>query len=175
MDAIFISGESINNKAWIEAVEKTLHSFFGQTKILYYDHWQSGKEAIDLDIESAKLPANADGLDPYIVFAKSIGSVLTLRGITEQTLTPQKCFFVGPAFLVGENYIPEFKGWIQDFKIPSIILCKTNDPVAPAEQIRELLQRYNVQNYEFVEIPGDNHKYEDLENIKKIVDRFINT
>ena len=172
MDLILLSGESINNKFWIEEVEKNLRGLFEHTQILYYDHWSNGQPSINLDLEVTKLPGLVGGLGAYIIFAKSICSVLSLRGIHEKTLTPKKCFFVGPAFLVGERNIPGFKSWLQNFAIPSIILTKTSDPVAPAEEIRELLQKYNVQNYEFVEIPGDSHKYEDLGKIQNLMNQL---
>lgn len=173
MDAIFLSGESINNKAWIEEVEATLRGFFSTTKILYYDHWQSGEPQINLDKEFAKLPQFVAGLDNYFLFAKSIGSVLVLRGIYEKILNPKKCIFVGPAFLVGERSVPSFPKWIQGFSTPSIIITKTADPVAPASEIARLLKRYDVQNCQFIEIPGDNHKYEDLNQITALINQFI--
>ena len=173
MNAIFLSGESINNKVWIEEVEKNLQNLFEKTKILFYNHWEDGQSTIDLEKEFSKLPELVKDMDEYFLFAKSIGSVLSVKGIYEKVLTPQKCFFAGPAFLVGEKNIPGFSTWIKNFSIPSIIVCKTNDPVAPALQTHELLEKYEVKNYKFVEISGDNHKYEDLTQIKALITEFI--
>ncbi len=172
MDLLLLSGESVSNKAWIETVAQTLAPL-GPTKILYYDHWENGQDAIDFAKEYAKLPAFVEGLSEYVIFAKSIGAVLAARGITEKILTPTKCLFVGPAWLVGERNFPEFKPWIENFSIPTLFIAKTADPVAPAPALRDLLIRYHVQNYQFMELPGDNHKYEDLEKLKSLTTDFL--
>lgn len=165
MDLILLSGESISNKDWIESVEKSIAGLFDETRILYYDHWQSGQPSIDFDHEFSKLPKLVEGLGEYAVFAKSIGAALAVRGISEGILTPKKCVFVGPA--------PHIKNWLENFSVPTLFITKTADPVAPAAALRDLLERYRVQNYQFIEIPGDNHKYEDLEKIKSLVVEFL--
>ncbi len=173
MDLILLSGESISNKTWIEEVDKSLQGLFDKTKILYYSHWRSGKEYIELDEEFSKLPDLVIDLKSYSVFAKSIGSVLSLRGIAEKVLHPEKCIFVGPALIIGEKTVPGFQQWIKDFSIPTLYITKTSDPVAPAKELRDLLKRYHVQNYSFVEIPGDNHKYENITKIITLVNNFM--
>lgn len=173
MNLILLSGESISNKDWIESVEKSLADLFDQTKILYYDHWQTGEEIISLEKEYPKLINVSSDFGPYCIFAKSIGSVLAARGIAEKKLNPVKCIFVGPAWLVGERNVPDFKNWIEGFSTPTLFITKTADPVAPAATLRDLLEKHHVQNYQFVEIPGDNHKYEDLEQIKTLVTEFL--
>ena len=169
---LLFSGESISNKHWIETVAQTF-SPLGPTKILYYNHWESGQDSIDFAKEYAKLSAFVEGVGDYVIFAKSIGSVLVARGIYEGILHPQKCIFVGPAWLVGERNIPEFKTWIENFSLPSLFITKTTDPVAPAAELTDLLAHAHVQNFQFVEIPGDNHKYEDLEKLQSLVTDFL--
>lgn len=173
MNAIFLGGESISNKSWIEEVEKSLRNLFTETKVLDYDHWQNGGELINLDAELPKLTDLAKDFGDYLIFAKSIGAVLTARAIFEKKISPTKGFFPGAAYLVGERTLSDFPKWANNFSLPSIFISKTNDPVSPANPMQELLKRYNFQNYQFVEIPGDNHKYEDLDQIRKLVEEFI--
>lgn len=168
MNLLLLSGESPSNKIWIEQVNQTLKPLFVQTKILYYDHWETGEEHIDFEKEYAKLIASVADLGEYLIFAKSIGTVLVARGIAEKKLAPVKCIFAGSAWLVGERDLPDFKTWVESYSVPTLFINKTADPVAPAEKLRDLLSRYHVQNFEFVEWPGDNHKYEDLAKIKEL-------
>src|SRR5574340_1376855 len=171
MNLLLLSGESVSNKPWIESVAQTLGSL-GPTKILYYDHWENGQESIDFEKEYAKLPALVEGLDEYVIFAKSIGTALVAKGISEEILNPSKCIFVGPVWPVFEGR-PELASWIEGFSTPTLFITKTADPVAPATKLRALLEKYHVKNYQFVELPGDNHKYEDLEKVKSLVEEFL--
>lgn len=173
MNLLLLSGESISNKAWIENIEVTLRDQFATTKILHYDHWANGGDTIDLQVEYSKLISLANKMSDYAIFAKSIGTVLSVRGIFEKKLIPVKCVFVGAALLVGERNIPEFPIWMEGFSVPTLFITKTFDPVAPADKLRDLLVRYHVQNYQFIEITGDNHKYDNLEEIKGLITNFI--
>ncbi|MBI4099850.1 hypothetical protein HY440_02480 [Candidatus Microgenomates bacterium] len=173
MNLLLLSGESLSNKAWIEMVDQTLKPLFTNTRVLSYDHWETGEERINFEKEYAKLTSSVADLGEYVIFAKSIGSVLVAKGIAEKKLAPVKCVFVGAAWLVGERDFPGFMTWIGGFSIPTLFITKTADPVAPADKLRDLLTRSHVQNYEFVEIPGDNHKYEDLEGLKTQVTIWI--
>lgn len=173
MNLLLLSGESILNKAWIENVAQTLKPLFAQVTILYYDHWQTGQGTIDLEKEYSKLISVAKDFGDYVIFAKSIGTVLAVRGIYEHKLNPVKCVFVGPAFLMGESTITGFQNWIEGYSLPTLFVTKTNDPVAPASQLRDLLEKYHVQNFQFVEIPGDNHKYENIEELESLVTAFL--
>lgn len=173
MNLILLGGESISNKAWIESVNQTLQPLFSKTSVVFYDHWQTGQGIINLEREYAKLTALANDFGQYDIFAKSIGTVLAIHGIYEHKLNPTKCIFVGSAFLVGEKSIGGFQNWVENYSVPTLFITKTADPVAPAAALRDLLERYHVQNFQFVEIPGDNHKYEDLEEIKSLAKKWI--
>ncbi len=173
MNLILLGGESLLNKDWIENVEHTLRPLFEKTAVIRYGHWQTGQGTIDLGKEYSKLTAAAKDMEPYLIFAKSIGTVLAIRGIYEQKLSPVKCIFIGPAFLVGEQDVDGFKNWIENYSVPTLFLTKTADPVAPAALLRNLLRNYHVQNYQFIEIPGSDHKYEDLIQIKSLTEKWI--
>ncbi len=91
---------------------------------------------------------------------------MAAKGIFEKTINPQKCIFVGPAWFIA-------KEWIEGYSLPTLFITKTADPVAPAAKLKELLKKYHVQNYQFVELPGDDHKYDDLEKIKSLTIDFL--
>lgn len=172
MNILLLSGESISNKSWIEEVNASLAPLFSRTAILYYDHWQTGQEGIDFEKEYKKLISLAQNLNDYIIFAKSIGTVLTIRGIYERQLKPAKCMFVGPAFIPVEKNYPDFGSWLENYSVPTLFITKTADPVAPAALLQNLLAKYHVRNFKFIEIRGDDHKYTDIASLKSYVSDF---
>jgi len=54
MYIIYLAGNSLNNRTWIEKVKSNFDSF-STGDILYYNHWQTGDKWINLQKESKKL------------------------------------------------------------------------------------------------------------------------
>ena len=95
MKIIYLAGNSLNNKTWIEKIKSKFDSF-STGKILYYSHWTNNNKFIDFNTESKKLVDLIKNHSSYVVFAKSVGTTLALRNIYEKTFNPQKrLFFVG--------------------------------------------------------------------------------
>ena len=54
MHIIYLAGNSLNNKTWIEQVKSKFNTF-STGDILSYDHWQTEDKWINLQKESKKL------------------------------------------------------------------------------------------------------------------------
>lgn len=173
MELILLSGNSKKNEAWIMEVEKNLKDLFDSTYVQHYKHWKKNNPIIDLNFELTVLSDYLKDKKDYIIFAKSIGSVLTMRAITEKKINPKACMFTGvPVLWCKENNIPIDK-WITNYSTPTYFIQNSSDPVIGANDFRKKLDEYNVKNYKFIELPGDTHEYTDFEKVKELVKELV--
>ncbi len=173
MNLILLSGQSLKNKEWIEGVGCELRDLFGKTQIQYYDHWASGAEFIDLEKEQQKLIVMAEPLEPYVIFAKSAGTWLASRAMTEGKIDPEACVFVGTAIEYGrENNFP-IEAWFKNLFTPTLFIQKEKDPAIFGAHLQDFLDEEQVENYQLEVIPGNDHTYDDLALIKTKVKAFL--
>lgn len=175
MELILLPGNSPINKEWTEDVEKKLNELFefDSTFLLEYLHWESGEELISIDKELERLVEHTKSKENYAIFAKSAGTLLTLKGIYSQVLHPQFCIFVGTAVDWGRSNKFDIDTWIKNYKTPTLFIQKSQDPSFSYEKLKSLIEVAAVQNYKLVEIPGDTHHYEDLVLLKNETEAFI--
>lgn len=174
MNLILLAGTSIKNKNWIEEVEKNLKPLFNKTYIHYYQHWLFNSEAIDLENESKILSQKSKSLKEYVVFAKSAGAILALKGIKEGKINPEKCIFTGMAIYFARENNFNIEEWLNNYSVPTLFIQKTNDPAYKFAKLKKLLEDKSVKNFSLLEIPGDNHSYNDMDLIKKEINEFLN-
>lgn len=158
---------------WMREVEDKIKPLFDETKLLEYKHFETGEELIDLEHESDKLEELIYDLGEYLIVAKSAGSILAVKNIFENKINPIGCVFMGVPILWAREKGFEVDKWIKNYSMPTLFIQQTNDPYMPAEKLREWLLENNVSNYTLVEVPGDNHHYEDLELLKSGIEKFI--
>lgn len=173
MQLILLPGNSKSNKDWIKQVKDSLNDLFDSIKIHYYQHWKTGESIIDLDYELQVLAYKAKGLDNYIIFAKSAGALLALKGVYEKKLRPCKCIFVGTPILWAKHYNFDVDLWLENYSLPGLFIQKSNDPAMSFKDLKKYLAQRKVKNHEIIEIPGNTHNYEDLQKIKLLVEKFV--
>ena len=173
MKLILLPGNNAGNESWIRQVRDSLQDKFDGSYLQGYDHWSSGKPVIDLDAELQKL-ASADVMkDSYAVFGKSAGVVLALKGISEGKIHPRKCIFVGtPVYWCKQNSFP-LSDWLEGYSVPTLFVQKTRDPAATFEFLKGYLAKRNVQKHTMVEMPGDDHDYAEIDELKRIITEYI--
>lgn len=160
------------NKGWIEDVESKLRDSFEHTQIHYYKHWTTGEELIDMDYELSRLVEKIADSKDYIVFAKSAGTLLTLRAIKENKIHPTKCIFTGTAVNWGREHSYPVDDWIQNYSTPTLFMQKDQDPVISYRDLSKLLVELNVQNYQIYKVAGNDHHYENLDEIMLQTQKF---
>ena len=160
----------MKNRAWIEQVRDELKTDF-ETEILYYDHWESGTDNMNFEVEGEKLEKICQG--EYMIIAKSAGSWLTLKLAAEGKIKPVRMVLVGPAWNWSRNngFAPEKLAAKVD--VPVLFVDKTSDPSISFAQLKQEVDRLNKSNFRLVEMPGDNHNYEDISGLGKIVREFL--
>lgn len=172
MKLLLLSGNSISNKKWIEEVGQILNPLFDEIKIHYYKHWETGEEIIDLDSELSTLTAEINEWKDYMIFAKSAGCLLTLKGIYEKKIHPLKCVFVGAAIDWGKERQFLVGDWLKNYNTTTFFIQKTNDPVISFKNLKKILEDLDVKNYSLKEIPGNDHNYLDLEFLRQVIENF---
>jgi predicted alpha/beta hydrolase family esterase len=174
MKIFLLPGQSIKNREWIEEVEKEFKKEFSNTEIIYYTHWNTGKENTDVDVEVGRFVDSVNGYDgEYIVFAKSIGCLIFLKSIEMLKRKPKGVLMVGMAYKMGMMMGYDFKKLGEDIDFNINIYQKKLDPAGSVEEVREISTKYiNVQEYEVNDEPNDNHHYANLQYILDLIKKF---
>jgi len=168
MYIIYLAGNSLNNKTWIEKMKSEFDSF-STGDILYYDHWQSGNKWINLQRESEKLTDLVEDKTDYFVFTKSIGSVLALKNFFEGNLNPKKMVICGLPYRAGKEEFKEIDESLKMLKVPTMFIQNEFDPVFSFDELAGVLCKNSLVDYHLVKNAGNNtHDYEDYEKLTKL-------
>lgn len=174
MKLILLPGNSKENKVWIEEIEATFKNIFDSTKIQYYEHWNKKEEnLIDLGLELENLVDMVGENKDYIIFAKSAGVLLALRGIYEKVICPRKCLFVGTPVFWSRNKKFDVDLWLKNYSLPTLFIQKTNDPMISYIELMKVLEGRDVENYKIVEVAGNDHHYENVQELKTLTVDFL--
>ncbi len=168
MKLILLPGNSPKNKPWIDKVTKSLSGKFQSTYTQYYDHWNQDIGYIDFDKETEKLLKNIKGDERYIVFAKSVGIMLTLKAISNKKINPLMCIFVGTPTTAEK--LDEF---FKDYTIPTLFIQQENDPLTSFDKLAEKVSNLDLDNAIVKEIEGNDHKYKNIEELSELVTKFV--
>jgi len=173
MHIIYLAGNSLNNKTWIEQVKSKFNTF-STGDILSYDHWQTEDKWINLQKESEKLTEMVKDEKDYFIFAKSIGSILALKNIFEKILNPKKLIICGFPYRAGKEGFEEIDECLKTLTIPTMFIQNELDPVYSFEELEKTLKENSPADYQLVKNSNNNtHDYEDFENLVKITRDFF--
>lgn len=170
---ILLPGNSPSNRPWIKNIAKLLAPSYTSSLLLEYHNWAVPDRDIDLELELNRLAKLINPAKPHVVFAKSIGTALALKAVKDKILHPEKCVFVGTPVIWARNRQIALDDWIDDFDLPTLYIQETADPFMPSLELRKYLINKHVKNYSYVEVPGSNHKYPDLNNITRLAKNFF--
>ena len=175
MDLILLAGNGSHNKAWIYEVSKTLAPLFDNCLVHDYEHWQNNEANINFDAELAKLRHETEGIGEYVIFAKSIGSVLTFMGVNRGILKPKTIIITGlPLGMIEEEHIP-MDDWLRHSDIPLLFIQNTEDPLGSFKEVEKYLSGIiGNRKYTLAELDGNTHNYNDLLRLKEEIASFRN-
>ena len=169
MNVIILGGNSIKNQEWVLEVARHLKAKFHTVYPHIYEHWQSGSNFIDLDHE-AKALRKADVFNgEYLVIAKSVGCVLTLKLTSEYSLNPAACVLLGfPLAVIQQADAWPVSDWLANLKCKTTFVQNDEDPVGSHEEVQAYLAEYGLQGKEVLAWKGATHDYLDFDEIVKI-------
>lgn len=175
MKVFLLPGQSISNKEWIEGVEKKFKEISSDTEVLYYEHWSLGEKDTNISLETEKLVKLVNSYtDDYIVFTKSIGSLVFLNSFKDLKRKPKVVLMLGFPYYLAKELDFDLKSLFNkiDFKVN--IYQKEYDTAGKYEEVKPFSNEYvTVEKYVSAGEPNDNHSYVNLENISKLLKSLI--
>lgn len=173
MNLILLGGNHKSNKEWTKKVEKSLKHMFESTHVQAYEHWDEKAGTMDINQELEKLEKTAKDLDELVIFGKSAGAILALKGMYKRVISPVKCIFVGTAIYWGRACGFDVDIWLENYEVPTLFIQKKEDPAIFHKDLNELLLQKGVKNYKTIKIPGKEHFYEDVNLLRRSIREFI--
>jgi len=173
MNIIIFPGNSKRNKEWADAAEQAFVGVDGVGKIYkqYYKHWETGESNINFETELEVFAQNAPQGEPYVVIAKSAGSLLTMLGVSKRIINPVKVVFCGvPISSKDKNDDFVFFG-VDQFSSPGLVFQNDRDPIATFKQVKEVFE--GKDTIKVIERIADNHDYLDFSDVKEEIIQFI--
>lgn len=173
MELILLPGNSKKNKKWIENVEFQIKNLFEKTRIYYYRHWKTGEEIIDIEYETKKLAEYLKNKKEYFILAKSIGTALAIKNIKEKRIFPKKCIFLGMPILWCRKHNIDLDSWIEDYSTSTLFIQNNHDPAIEANELKIYLEKKRIKNYQFIELEGNTHDYDNINQLKEFLQNFL--
>ncbi len=172
MKLLLLSGNNVSNEAWIDLIAQELSDAF-DVHVHRYRHWRTGERYIDLEHELIELDALVRDWDEYVIFAKSVGTVLTMKGAFDGRLKPKKGVFVGLPiqWSIDRGFKP--KEWLQAFSVPTLFIQQQGDPFLSFKDLEAALAAHGHDNVPREEIAGDSHEYEDVPLVASLARNFL--
>ncbi len=176
MDALILGGNSPHNREWVGQVKATLAPLFQTVATHDYAHWASAGSSIDFDHELRAVQREIRGLGDYVIFAKSAGVLLSLKGMSENIIRPEKVVFLGtPLNFVRQHALEhDFESWLKKVTEPMLLIQNAHDPVASAGELDRYIKTVvSPSLITFSELPGETHDYADFPKLYELTHHFL--
>ena len=175
MKIFLLPGQSIKNKEWIENVEREFKKEFSNTEVMYYEHWSLGKEQTDIDLEVERLVEKVNSSnEEYIVFAKSIGTLVFLKSIKDLKKKPKGVLMVGFCYYLMNRLGYDVNDLIKNVDFRIDIYQKEFDTAGKYEEIKKFSNEYiDIKKYECVGEENNDHHYGNLEYLLELVKGLV--
>jgi hypothetical protein len=172
---LVLGGGSARNEAWGSACVEAFKGDYDLTFFIHYDHWATGEKNVIIEAELEKVKATVEGAGEgeWYVYAKSIGSILTMMATARGIFTPKKCVFFGMPFsVVAESVLNNDFSIVSAFAVPTLAYHNDNDKTATYQVTKDILDAYATTTT-LITLPGDTHDYLDFEDYKQQIRLYI--
>lgn len=169
MNLLLLPGNSISNKEWIYKVFNFIKKEYDKGIVHKYNHWENGEGIINLNTEIESI-SNYFNEGHFIIFAKSVGCLVALKAMYEKKIFPVRCYFLGFPFNWAKKNGFDFDKWMSSLNIPVVFIQNNNDPFMKCDELKNYLKSLKISNYKIYESRGDTHDYDNLKEIKKIME-----
>ena len=160
MNLIILPGNSPKHERWLMEAASALQPFFDEITTIKYRHWQTGAPEIDEAYEIEALRSLDAGSFDYSIMAKSVGTVVATRAISEGILRPRSSLFLG---LPITN--PLFGTSLEEYGVQNIspltIIQNEHDPFGSFVDVSAFIAKLGATEAHLVQAPGNTHDYED--------------
>lgn len=171
MNVLILGGQSPKHLQWSTDLAAVLTEHGHDATIVTYDNWLSGDPRSDFPTELEKAMAIASDLSPYVIVAKSIGTLITSVGAglhSPHKLEPLGCVLLG--FPLGDmdgiSGVPEGLATLPR----TVVMQNESDPFGSAHDVTEYFAEHGPSDFAIETVSGaDTHDYLDFEHINALV------
>ena len=166
---LILGGNSKNNISWINELKNNYSANYDVSKV-EYDNWYNDKE-MDFDYEIEKVGKLIKDTNYDIIVAKSIGMVIICYLSREINIKNKKIIFMGypKYFLDKENVNIKDDIYKLNSENKLLLIQQKEDPLCSYKDAYD-----DLKSVDIVEIEGNDHSYNDLLKINKIIVKHIN-
>lgn len=167
MKVLILGGNSKRHYDWIRQLDSALDSY-GHGVVLHdYIHWSNDRPAADIEQEIIAIQEAVDGIEDYVIVAKSIGTVIATLAIARGILAPYRVVFLGVPYQGIAGEVAEFTPSLK--RLPFTVFIQNQyDPYGNAEGLKDILKDNHPSEFKIVVVDGNTtHDYLDFELINK--------
>lgn len=173
---LVLGGGSAKNKIWVDQCREAYVELFAGVHYLYYDHWETEEQNLDFEAERKKveqLVVEHPDVEWYI-FAKSIGSIFTIKLLLSHIITPKKCAFFGLPFnLVIDSVFAGNMSVLEELQVPILAFHNEHDPTADYAVAKNIIDTH-MPHAVLKTLPGNDHKYLDFGAYTESITTYLN-
>lgn len=162
MKIIILGGNAAHNRPWTQQLADYIAKEAGYNAYAhYYRHWQTRAKFIDIDYELQTLADSGILIGEYGIIAKSMGGLLTLKGIHTGLLKPAASLLLGfPLEIVRGIDLPA-AAWIARLPEGTQFIQNSHDPLGPYTDVAGYLTAAGVVPRSIPKWQGATHEYTD--------------
>jgi hypothetical protein len=154
MKIILLPGMSARNESWGKQLKLDLKKLGKDIDIIKWDHWKSKDSNFSIKIEEQKLLKQIGDEKDYMILAKSVGTRLLSKLISDGKLVPKKVILMG---VPSTNNI--YKKAFSNFDPEKVkVIQNTKDPLVSFSEIKEFFMDVN-KAIEVIEVEESGHDY----------------
>lgn len=174
MNLIILGGNAPHNQQWIQEIAETVGQLFDKVLVWEYEHWHGGQPFIDFTHEQQQLQPVAKSYEPYVVIAKSVGVLLTSKGLGGKTQPAAHGYiFLGtPLKLVQREHWPLGEQLRRLKGVDIIFVQNSNDPAGSADELKAFLEDETVTAYRIETPQAASHSYPDMGLLTELASHF---
>lgn len=166
---VLLWGNHLHNKKWIQELNKELLPFYDTTYIHNYRHWDEKKENMEREYEYQQVSEYLKTISwSIILLCKSLWCMLWLRIMAEQNVYIKQAIFIWFPLAWTHMHTFSIEKYLKEITSPILWVQQTNDPAWWYTTIVDTVGSISP-GFTCKEVPGNDHKYQEIKAIKQII------
>ena len=163
MKLIALPGQNQATEPWLAEIVGLVTTSGDTVDQLHYRHWDEPGQP-DVAHEASRI-AN---LQCDLVIAKSLGTLIALTAFKQSDFRPDRAVFIGIPF---NHYSADYLQLLREFAVAT--------PALFIQQTADITGRFDTLNTKYAdvaevtEVPGSDHFYGDVEQLKKLISGWL--
>jgi predicted alpha/beta-hydrolase family hydrolase len=165
---LLLPGQSVANRVWLSEFKEALEAGLNRPiQTVEYPWWNNSGLVPNLDQVAASLTA----FQPKILIAKSVGTLISVKAILQNSIQPDLIVFIGlPLKAMPKDDACLIQQFLQDCNVPILIIQQADDKLGSFAEIQHFFRGRFV---EYQEVSGNDHLYDDYSRMTKLISDFI--